>query len=143
MDSVDDHSLRRAFKPSKLDQLQRECETIAIIENSMQDIEVWMDQVHLKMNDSKTEFIYFGWPSQLEKCTTSEIKVNGKIIQRSKITKYLGAHLDSKLDFKEHIKTKCKAAIINLFGIKAARKSLTRINGCISSFTPRTMQIVY
>ena len=26
-----------------------------------------MDQVHLKMNESKTEFIYFGWPSQLDK----------------------------------------------------------------------------
>ena len=42
---ADDHSVRRAFKPSKLDQQLQEHETIAIIENSMQDIKVWMDQV--------------------------------------------------------------------------------------------------
>ena len=42
------------------------------------------------------------------------------------ITKYLGAYLDSKLDFKEHIKTKCKAAMLNIFRIRAARKNITR-----------------
>ena len=92
----------------------------------MQDIKVWMDQVCLKMNDSKSEFIYFGWPSQLEKCITTEININGETIQRSNSTKYLEAYMDSKLDFKEHIKSKCKAAMANIFWIKAARKNLTR-----------------
>ena len=68
---ADDHSVRLAFKPSKLDH-KEELDTIAIMEKSMQDIKVWMDQVQLKMNDSKTEFIFFGWPSQLEKCITNE-----------------------------------------------------------------------
>ena len=40
----DDHSVRRSFKPSKLDH-KEELETIAIMEQSMQDIKVWMDQV--------------------------------------------------------------------------------------------------
>ena len=62
---TDDHSVRSSFKPSKLHHT-KEHQTIAIIEKSMQDIKVWMDQVRLKMNNSKTEFIYFGWPSQLE-----------------------------------------------------------------------------
>ena len=34
--------------------------------------------------------------------------------------------MDSKLDFKEHIETKCKAAMLNIFRIRAARKNLTR-----------------
>ena len=42
------------------------------------------------------------------------------------LTRYLGAYLDSSLNFKEHIKTKCKAAMINLLRIRAARKFLTR-----------------
>ena len=92
----------------------------------MQDIKVWMDQVRLKMNDSKTEFIYFGWPSQLGKCKIDSINVNGESVERTHTTKYLGAHLDSKLDFKQHIKIKCKAAMLNLHRIKAARKHLTR-----------------
>ena len=62
----------------------------------MQDIKVWMDQVRLKMNNSKTEFIYFGWPSQLEKCTTRKIDVNGEEITRADHTRYLGAYLDQK-----------------------------------------------
>ena len=92
----------------------------------MQDIKVWMDQVRLKMNDSNTEFIYFGWPIQLGKCCIDKIDVNGIEVERSNSTKYLVAYLDSKLDFKEHIKIKCKAAMLNLHSIKAARKNLTR-----------------
>ena len=78
------------------------------------------------MNDSKTKFIYFGWPSQLGKCISNSINVNEEIIERSTTTKYLGAYLDSRLDFKQHIQTKCKAAMLNLLKIKAARKNLTR-----------------
>ena len=122
---ADDHSVRRMFKPSKLGH-KDELETIAIIEESMLDIKSWMDQVRLKMNESKTKFIYYGWPSQLDKCITQHINVNGEHIEKAEITKYLGAYLDSKLDFKEHIKTKCKAAMLNIFRISAARKSLTR-----------------
>ena len=122
---ADDHSVRKAFKPSRLDN-KEELETIAIMEKSMQDIKVWMDQVRLKMNDSKTEFIYFGWPSQLGKCKIDSINVNGESVERTHTTKYLGAHLDSKLDFKQHIMIKCKAAMLNLHRIKAARKYLTR-----------------
>ena len=102
---VDDHSVRRSFKPSKLDHIQ-ELETIAIMEQSMLDLKSSVDQVHLKMNESKMEFFYFGWPSQLDKCIKTTIHVNGEEIERTNITKHLGAYLDSKLDFKEHIKTK-------------------------------------
>ena len=91
----------------------------------MLNIKSWMDQVCLKLNEVKTEFIYFGWPSQLGKCVSTTIDVNGEIITRASITKYLGAHLDSSLNFK-HIKTKCKVAMFNLQWICAARKYLTR-----------------
>ena len=77
---ADDHSVRKSFKPSKLD--HKELDTIVIMEQSMQDIKVWMDQVCLKMNDSKMEFIYFSWPSQLGKCQVDSINVNGEKGQR-------------------------------------------------------------
>ena len=122
---ADDCSVRRMFKPSKLGH-KEELETIAIMEKSMLDIKSWMGQVRLKMNESKTKFIYFGWPSQLDKCITQHINVNGEQIEKTNITKYLGTHLDIKLDFKEHIKIKCRAAMLNIFRIKASRKNLTR-----------------
>ena len=52
--------------------------------------------------------------------------INGEIIQRSHITRYLGAYLDTALNFKEHIMIKCKAAMLNLLKIKAARIFLTK-----------------
>ena len=110
---TDDHSICTTFKPSKLDH-KEELDTITTIESTMLDIKSWMDQVHLKLNKSKTESIYFGWPSQLGKCVATTIDVNGETIARSDVTKYLGAHLDSALNFKQHIKTKCKAAMFNL-----------------------------
>ena len=122
---VDDHSIHTTFKPSKLDH-KEELNTITTIESTMLDIKSWMDQVQLKLNESKTEFIYFGWPSQVGKCVATTIDVNGETIARSNITKYLGAHLDSALNFKQYIKTKCKAAMFNLQQICATRKYLIR-----------------
>ena len=92
----------------------------------MLDIKSWMGQVALKLNESKAEFIYFGWPSQLGKSVATTIDVNRETIARSNVTKYLGAHVDSALNFKQHIKTKCKAAMFNLQRICATRKYFTR-----------------
>ena len=78
------------------------------------------------MNERQTEFIYFGGPGQLDKCIVNQININGVIIPRSHITRYLGGYLDSVLNFKEHIKIKCKAAMLNLLKIKATRKFLTK-----------------
>ena len=56
---ADDHSVRKTFKPDKLEHHQ-EINTIAVLEKSILDIKSLMDSVRLKMNNSKTEFIYFG-----------------------------------------------------------------------------------
>ena len=77
------------------------------------------------MNNSKTEFIYFGGSKQLEKCFISQINVNGGWIPRSQMMWYLGAYLNPTLNLKQHIKIKCKAAMLNLLKIKATRKYLT------------------
>ena len=104
---VDDHSVRKMFKLTRLDH-KDELDIVEIIQKAMLDIKAWMDQVCLKMNKSKTEFIYFGGNRQLEKCKRHKIDVDGEDIQRVKLTRYLGAYLDSSLNFKEYIKTKCK-----------------------------------
>ena len=103
---ADDHSVRKTFKPDQLEHLE-EINTIAVLEKSMLDIKSWMDAVRLMMNNSKTEFIYFGGPRQLEKCITSQINVNGEEIPRSQMMRYLGAYLDHTLNLKQQIKIKC------------------------------------
>ena len=74
----------------------------------------------------KTKFIYFGGNRQLKQCISHKIDVNGEDIQRVELTRYLGAYLDLSLNFKEHIRMKCKAGIINLPKIRAAWKFLTK-----------------
>ena len=76
----------------------------------MLDIKSWMDAVRLKMNNSKTEFIYFGGSKQLEKCIISQINVNGEWIPRIKMMRYLGAYLNPTLNLKQHIKIKYKSS---------------------------------
>ena len=65
------------------------------------------------MNKIKIEFIYFGESRQLEKYITSTININGGDTQWSNVTRYLGAYLDSTVSFMEHIKVKCKVAMLN------------------------------
>ena len=72
----------------------------------MLNIKSWIDAVRLKMNPSKTEFIYFGNKPQLRKCTTKELNIAGDLIVRSQSIKYLGVHMDEHLNYKLHITKK-------------------------------------
>ena len=114
---VTDHSFRKMFKLTRLDH-KDELDTVEIIEKAMLDVKAGIDQVHLKMNDSKTEFTTFGGNRQLEKWISHKIDVSGEDLQRVESTRYLEAYLDSSLNFKEHIKMKCKAAMINLLKLE-------------------------
>ena len=54
------------------------------------------------------------------------------------MTVYLGVYLDSGLNFKLHIKIKCKAAMLNMLKIKANRKYLTT-NACAKAIIALVM----
>ena len=92
----------------------------------MLDIKSWMDAMKLKLNETKTEFIYFGGKHQLAKTQMDTININGKTIQCTNKIKYLGGYLDSSLTFKDHIIAKLKAAPINIIKIRNIRKYLNQ-----------------
>ena len=85
-----------------------------------------MNANKLKMNTAKTEFIMFGSKKQLDKCTSKSININGDEIRSENCIRYLGAFLDDKLNFKQHVKNKCRVAMMNYFRIKCIRKYLTQ-----------------
>ena len=94
---ADDHSVRKTFKASnRLD----EENTKIRLQECLISIKKWMDKTRLKMNPSKTEFIYFGNTKQLQKCTSNSINAAGDLIVRSEVTRYLGVWLNSTLNFK-------------------------------------------
>ena len=84
-----------------------------------------MDQNHLQMNCSKTDFILIGSKQRLTKCETDIININGEPFQLNKCIKYLGALIDSQLSFKTHINFKCRTAWWNLQKLKLIRHTLT------------------
>ena len=60
----------------------------------------WMDTMHLKLNPDKTEFIIFGYRSQLAKCTTNWVNISDSTIPKSPSVKYLGITLDENPSLK-------------------------------------------
>ena len=85
-----------------------------------------MDAVRFKINESKTEFMLLGSRQHLKKCTTNSLKVLGENIKKSEVIRYLDGYLDSTLTIKQHIKTKCKSAMLNLLKIIYIRKYLDK-----------------
>ena len=110
---ADDHSVRKCFKAANREEEHR---TKQIIEECMLNVKRWMDETHLKMNPVKTEFIYFGFPKQLSKCTSETINVVGNLITRTSTIRYLGMWMDSS--FKTHVTKKCQATMINFICIR-------------------------
>ena len=91
---ADNYSLRQEFSANnRVDELN----TIKSLESCMLTIKHWMDAVYLKMNPSKTEFILFSNQIQLNKCTTKDINVNGDLVVRWNVVRYLGVWMDSNL----------------------------------------------
>ena len=101
---ADDHSVRKTFKAGNT---YEETTIISKLESCLLSIKQWMDQARLKMNPSKTEFIYFGNAPQLHKCITNSIDVVGDLILRSDVIR------------------KCKAAMVNFIRIRGICHLLT------------------
>ena len=120
---ADDHCIKKSYKATEI--LTAERETIASLQLTLTEIKNWMDMNRLKMNDTKTEFITFGSSKHLQKVAVNEICVNDCNITRSSVIKYLGALLDSRLNFKDHIKSKCKVASYHLYLLREIRNCLT------------------
>ena len=119
---ADDHTYKKGF-PGNLG--ESEVDTMKDLEQCATRIKSWMDGNRLKMNDGKTEFIMFESKYKLNKCITHQININGVLVQRADVIRYLGAWVDKHLSLKHHVKLKCKAAMFNLIRIKQLRSYLT------------------
>lgn len=125
---ADDHGLRKAYEPTP----ESEIQTLNSLSNCLQDIKNWMDKCRLQMNCSKTEFIKFGSRQQLKKCPAESINVCDTDVKSAPVIRYLGAWLDSNLNFKKHITMKCRSAMQNLQRLKTIsdvldKKTLTTL----------------
>ena len=81
------------------------------MEKYITKIRSWMQRMHLKMNDVKAEYILFGTPQQLAKCTDKSIKI-GEIDDASDDASDL--YFDKLC---HHIKAKYRAAYAQQYNI--------------------------
>ena len=105
--------------------IDSETYVITAPESCITSIKQLMDRNRLRMNSSKTDFIFIGSRQQLVKCKTASILASDEIVQRSPTIKYLGALIDERLSFKQFINSKCRMAMWNLQKMKAIRNVLT------------------
>ena len=104
---ADDCSLTESFKPGN-----------ATVKEKMgckvNNVRNWMTENHLKMNDSKPEFLVFGTKCNLDENTIPSLNVGDSEIFNNKNVKFLGVILDPHLAFKDHMTNKSKIALYNL-----------------------------
>ena len=120
---ADDHSIRSSFKGGNY---QQENTCIRNLQDSFDNIIAWMNQMKLKLNPSKTEFIIFGGPVQLAKVHTTHFMAGDSKIPRSESVKILGSFFDQSLNFKNHCEKQAKKALMNYLNIRNVRKYLDR-----------------
>ena len=68
----------------------------------------------------------FFWVKMAKKIQTQSISINGTSINKREGIQYLGAWLDEHLTLREHIKRKCRIAMVNLQCIHLIRQYLTQ-----------------
>ena len=120
---VDEHTAITQFKPTLVEE---EMAVIHELQESAITINDWMNSTKFKMNASRTEFIIYGSRQQLNKYTANDILVCGESIKLQNYIGYLVVFLDDSLDFNDHIKRKCQAAMLSYFKIKCMRYCLTK-----------------
>ena len=96
----------------------------SLIEECIQDVQLWMVANKLKLNGDKTELLVLT-ASQRPQPPLDSIKIGADIIKASKSAKNIGVWLDSVLSMDVQINKICKTAFFHLRNIAKIRKFLT------------------
>ena len=83
----------------------------------------WMSSNRLRLNPSKTEFIWLGSTRRLARCTFDPITIGGEIIQPSQTVRDLGAYIDSSIGFAEHFTRLVKTCYFHICQLRSIRRS--------------------
>jgi hypothetical protein len=117
---ADDTQIYLAFKPSQ----QQSDLAIKCLENCVSDIRVWMKQNFLKLNDNKTQFMFFGSYQQLAKIPSPNIIIGETHIESLSKARNLGVIFDSCMTMKSHISNITRTPSFHLRNIGKLRRCL-------------------
>ena len=85
----------------------------------------WMSSNRLKLNASKTEFIWLGSTRRLAGCTFDPIIISGVPIQPSSTVCDLGAYIDSGMSYTDHVTRVTRTCFFHIRQLRSIRRSLT------------------
>ena len=91
----------------------------------LEDIRIWKNTNFLKLNESKTEFIIFGSPQNINRTSGWTVSVGDAEILPSSCARNIGAYMDSALNMRSHINNTIRASYAQLRAIAKIRKFLT------------------
>src|SRR5688572_21728971 len=88
-------------------------------------LEAWMSSNRLRLNPSKTQFIWLGTRQQLAKLDLSTIAADFPQFVFSSVVRDLGVTLDQELTFAPHINRLCRNSYYQLRQFRTVARSLT------------------
>lgn len=106
--------------------------TTKTLQGHLNEIEKWTDSNKIKINTTKCAHITF----TLNKRSTPKIKLNNQELPQAISVKYLGLHLDNKLNWKKHIQEKIKQ-------IKVIRKAMYWLTSRKSKLSVKNKLLIY
>ena len=115
---LDDTQLNTSFDSCNIDS------AIEIIQHCTNDIQSWMVQNKLQLNEGKTEALLVATSSSDKDLPTS-IQIGSSVVPFVKSVRNLGVILDWRLSMKEHINNVCQMAYWELRRISSIRQYLT------------------
>lgn len=97
------------------------------IELCIENIRQWMNDNFLKLNDSKTEFLFISSPHQAKKIPLPpSIKIGTHIIDTSSTARNIGAIFDENMHMTSHINSICRSCYVHVRNISSIRPYLSR-----------------
>ena len=91
----------------------------------IEDVQAWMGQSRLKLNEDKTEFLVVSSPYYQETVRKISLQMGDVVIKAAAKCRNLGVIFDSKLDMKDHVAAVCRSSFFQLRKIGSIRKYLS------------------
>jgi ribonuclease P/MRP protein subunit RPP40 len=92
---------------------------------AMETLEAWMSSNRLRLNPTKTQYIWFGTRQQLAKIDMKALALEFPLVTFSPFVRDLGIILDQELTFTRHINLLCRSCYYQLRQLKVVSRSLS------------------
>ena len=88
-------------------------------------VQSWMNSTRLRLNASKTEFIWLGSSRRLPRCSFDPLLIGGSIVHPAASVRDLGVILDPALSFANHVAKLTGISFYHIRQLRSIRHSLT------------------